>query len=388
MRFLVLILMIFGNGLLSALPAQAITAPAPAAFVASDWTWKGREVRAQFLLPNDSVSLEDDADLPARFTHMTVEQMNRSCVAGQNLTQTKPDYTIVTLIWTCGNARTPITISDPLLTQPHTISINRGVFAQETQFTLTQDIHKAIISQGDMGTLTIDGSLSAHIWLGLKTGWAGTWSNALVILSIFSLYIYRKPNRSGLYAGFILGYALALSIIPTVHIDKLHAIVAVTIICLALLLYSSITSLSRHWSWLYFGAAIVTFALMATSLPVFSALSMAFWAGLILFLVTQGIIYMSTHHINVMSFSLLIGLGAGLSLQNFSQAHKVFSEKLLATNIALFSSGILSLVLLIIIITLGLAWMKHSLNKDEVLINNVIRFGAMSCLGYMLITRI
>ena len=388
MRFFVLILIIIWNGLLSALPAQAKTAPDPTAFVASDWTWKGREVRAQFLIPYTLVLLDDSDALPARLTNISVEQMNRSCATGQNIKQTMPDYTIVTLIWTCGNARTPITISDPLLKQPHRISINRGVFAQETQFTLTQDIHKAIISQGDMGTLTIDGLLGAHIWLGLKTGWAGTWSNALVILSIFSLYIYRKPNRSGLYAGLILGYALALSIVPTVHIDKLHAIIAVTIICLALLLYSSITALSRHWSWLYFGAAILIFALMATSLPVFSALSMAFWAGLILFLVTQGIIYMSTRHINAMSFSLLIGLGAGLSLQSLSQAHEVFAEKLLVTSIAQFSSGLFALVLLIIIITLGLAWMKRTLNKDDILIDNVIRFGAMGSLGYMLITHI
>ena len=386
-RALNLLLAILCGVTMFSMAPHAVASSDQTALITSDWTWKGREVKAQFLLPVRPDQAHMRREVIEQIKAISVDQLNRPCDATEHAKQYAQTNHILTLSWTCGNARTPISISDPLRNGQHIISITRGVSKLETRLTLSKDIKSANISQGKDGTLIADGSFSAHLWMGLKNGWSETFGNILIITSLIGLYLSRKDNLPNLFGGFAVGYAIALIAFPNLHPDKLQAILAITYACLALLIYGSIFSGKYSWSILCFGAAFMVFSLMVMPIAIFSALSIAFWAGLVLFLVAQGLLYLSTKTLGLISFSMFLGLGGGLSLQAAIPAHLIFEEKLFVTNTAILCAGTLALFILMALISITIPLIKRKIKVDEGRIDHAIRYGVMGSIGFLLTTQ-
>ena len=131
----------------------------------------------------------------------------------------------------------------------------------------------------------------------------------------------------------------------------------------------------------------MVFSLMVMPIAIFSALSMAFWAGLVLFLVAQGLLYLSTKTLGLISFSMFLGLGGGLSLQAAIPAHLIFEEKLFVTNTAILCAGTLALFILMALISITIPLIKRKIKVDEGRIDHAIRYGVMGSIGFLLTTQ-
>lgn len=274
--------------------------------IVSHWTWSGRTISAQIILPQHLAA----PDQQARLDTITVQQLDRSCAVEQKMRDNGAPLGHL-VIFTCLNEQSPITILDLGVTKSsqHHLSITRGLQLPISQHIITEKYPRLRVKQGEEAMLDVSRPKTDMFYGGVDLGHTLLLSSLLGLFTIASLLFVSPFSDKKILALFGLGLLLGFTSAPP---DKMSMSGLQFLLGILIALRASFHTLVRQRLWPYANiGAIAVLVLVVLSSGASSTLDLAFWAGAVLFL-TALLFDAPPHDISLGGLSVFIGTIIGL----------------------------------------------------------------------------